>query len=68
MILMGTKERRVQWWAYNNIFDYTGCKVSYEGIEYEGYLDGAINPCSSREGTGVDCSYCSVDFGCEGGL
>ncbi|KAK5170953.1 uncharacterized protein LTR77_004097 [Saxophila tyrrhenica] len=57
----------IMWWA-NYFVGFQSCRISYEGIEYEGYMNGAINPCAGRGDAGEDCSYCSADFGCESNL
>lgn len=46
-----------------------GCHVSYEGKDYNGYLHGPFSPCHGGSGDlGYTCSYCNVDFQCEGNL
>lgn len=72
MLPVGVKSnadmRAVQQWKPNfNLFTFEGCWATYEGQSVNGYLHGAINPCDTA-GPGWDCSYCSVDFQCEGNL
>ncbi|PTB37045.1 hypothetical protein M441DRAFT_50339 [Trichoderma asperellum CBS 433.97] len=55
------------WTPRLNGIAMVGCHVSYEGKDYEGYLHGPFSPCGSTS-LGYSCSYCNVDFECEGNL
>ncbi len=56
----------MEWNPDFNLFTLEGCSATYEGKTIQGSNKGGMSPCT-WSGPGYSCSYCSVDFPCEGG-